>query len=114
MGKAGRQARSLAADFEASAPLGGNSGRNEHHAAGWRSAVHAGAGNRPRAFDAAGARRLSPRPQSFITPNLLSGCRDGCRGTCDRLVQAIRTLLAVARRASGWAWLDVLATTSGQ
>src|SRR6516164_7217940 len=45
----------------------------------------AGAGNRSRAFDAAGARRLSRRPQSFITPNLLSGCRDGCCRPRDRM-----------------------------
>jgi len=30
-------------------------------------------------------KRLSRRPQSFITPNLLSGCRDGCRRPRDRL-----------------------------
>ena len=34
---------------------------------------------------AAGARRLSRRPQSFITPNLLSGCRDGCCRPRDRM-----------------------------
>ena len=54
-------------------------------AVGRRSAVHAGAGNRSRAFDAAGARRLPRRPQSLITPNLLSGCRNGCRHPRDRL-----------------------------
>src|SRR5262245_30074800 len=112
MGKGRRQARSRSIDFEASAPLGSYSRRNEYHAFLRRSATLTFAGNQPRAVDAACGRYFSRRRSPFIRPSLLSGPCHGFSRTCACLVQAICTFSVVGRCPRNWAWPDVLASLS--